>query len=709
MTEQTSVTIKELEPFKSRKTIHQWLVDKKVRSPGKTKTGKRLIDFWSLPEDLQTRVQEARLVKAGTLVPTNPAPAPGAEAGSQTAAPHEGKLATHRAESTGQQQLSLLPQTPIDRSMAELKLRFAGAPSQADVAIKRYRIIEPLLNGDFRRRGYDTKSAYVAAIAAAEKCQQSTIYRWLEKYLAGGEDIAALTNDRPGPDPGTGAKLDASDRAYLKACFLGLPRADGVQRPPLVSRRACRAALISYHQSKQQAWGITRAYEIPSQATVNRYVKSIPRHEVILAREGEKAFHDKCGRYISRDPETLKSNSVWVTDQRMVDVRLRDRGEKLGRVWTVNFLDVRSWKWLGCWYGKVLSSDVVMRAAVMALARYGIPSYVHADHGKEFQCKAFDGGQRKIKGKTLFAEAEGLWVKLEVEVIRAIGDNPQAKIIERWHEEVAKFDKGFLGATGSNTDERPELTAELEAEHEAWLAGKARGTRLTKLGDYMERFVEWCENIWNETPLQGKYHRGMSPNQVYNINIPVGGLRMIPADQLEQETAERRRMKVARGGQINITLYGRRIEYEAPELFSQQGEEVLVLVSRVYTSSVEVYDAREKHICTAKLKPQFAWVPDNRDDLRDTMRKDRKVHREARHGSKQQRVLTECSNPMDVALATAEPANPTAARSRPRLIWNNEAAEMLRAAMDEAERPKKPARQQTSEELAISVKEMMEG
>ena len=84
------------------------------------------------------------------------------------------------------------------------------------------------------------------------------------------------------------------------------------------------------------------------------------------ARDGaprREGVSDQCGMYISRNPDTLRANDLWVTDQKEVDVRLRDGGEHLGRIWMVNFLDVASDKVLGFAFGPVLSSDMVMMAA----------------------------------------------------------------------------------------------------------------------------------------------------------------------------------------------------------------------------------------------------------------------------------------------------------------------------------------------------------
>ena len=45
-------------------------------------------------------------------------------------------------------------------------------------------------------------------------------------------------------------------------------------------------------------------------------LKRISKPVRVLARQGEKAFNDQCGMYISRNPDTLRANDLWVTDQK---------------------------------------------------------------------------------------------------------------------------------------------------------------------------------------------------------------------------------------------------------------------------------------------------------------------------------------------------------------------------------------------------------
>jgi transposase InsO family protein len=252
--------------------------------------------------------------------------------------------------------------------------------------------------------------------------------------------------------------------------------------------------LVDLIKKKQRAWGLDHWYPQPTLRQCRIVLGKISKPERVLAREGEKAFSDRCGRYLSRDPSTLRSNDLWVTDQKEIDVRLRDGGERLGRIWMVTFLDVASDKILGYSFGPVLSSDMVMEAAAMALARHGIPLAIHMDLGKEFICKAFNGTTRKFSGEVLYREALGLWNALGVKIVKAIGRNPQSKTIERWHANLPAFDRRFPGYCGSSPDTRPEKLVAEEAQHLAWLAGKAPRTPLVSIRQYIRAYIHWADH-----------------------------------------------------------------------------------------------------------------------------------------------------------------------------------------------------------------------
>jgi hypothetical protein len=101
---------------------------------------------------------------------------------------------------------------------------------------------------------------------------------------------------------------------------------------------------------------------------------------------------------------------------------------------------------------------------------------------------------------------------------------------------------------------------------------------------------------------------------------------------------------------VNLTFYGQTIEYEAPELFNLQGVEVEAIVSRrTFRKITVIYPVNGgMQSCTATLKPQLEWLPENREELRAAMRCKAAVHRAVREGLKAKRLEIEAENPVEL-------------------------------------------------------------
>jgi len=422
---------------------------------------------------------------------------------------------------------------------------------------------------------------------------------------------------------------------------------------------AAHRLLLEEIDSRQRAQGLRHLYDKPTLSQCRTALAQISAPEITLARQGAKAYNDKCAACLSRDPESLAANDLWVTDQKEIDVRLRDGGERLGRIWLVSFMDVASERILGYAFGPILSSEIVMMAAAMALERAGVPRAVHMDLGKEFTCRAFNGAFRKISGHALYEDAEGLWNRLNVQIVKAIGRNPQSKTIERQlHNNMVSFERTVPGFCGRNPDERPETLAAAEAQHELWKSGKAPGTPLITIGDLIGRFIHWVENAWNGRARgRGKMRRGMTPLEAWNVKQPAAGIRTLTPDELDHYTADHRFVKIARGGQVNLTFFGCTIEYQAAELFLHQGEDVEVIVSRRTFQKVSVFLAGQL-LCEAQAKPLYDWLPEDREQLRAAMRCKAALNRIVRRGLEAGRALDAADHP--VALLEAAPEIPGA-------------------------------------------------
>jgi hypothetical protein len=422
------------------------------------------------------------------------------------------------------------------------------------------------------------------------------------------------------------------------------------------SLKHARRLLLIEIDEKQRAWGAGHFYQRPTLYQCRTVLKDVDSPTLIFAREGEEAYRNRCEVSLSRNPDSLRADDLWVTDQRVSNVILQDVGHQLGRIWMVNDIDVASFRWLGCAFGPVLDSDMVMTAHTRAIAKEGhLPGAIHHDKGKEFNCTAFNGSFRCISGQALYREASGFWQRVGVTPVGAIGGNPQSKTIERSHAEVDKFDKRFLTWCGGNTDERPEALAAILAQHKAyWFHGEGKDPGIPTIEEYMVAFVDWGEKEWNAKHHgKGKYLRGMTPDQAYYAKRRPEGFRLISLEELEEKSAEHRMVTVRRGGQVNLTFWGVQVEYIAPELFQFAGTqppvEVEVIISRRDFSAVTVlYPVTGgQESCIAEIKSQMDWLPkgeEARERLRAAMRAKNHAKRAVREGIKAHQQLADAEN-----------------------------------------------------------------
>jgi hypothetical protein len=391
--------------------------------------------------------------------------------------------------------------------------------------------------------------------------------------------------------------------------------------------RQTHNGLVAEIKHRQDVSGPEHPYDIPSFPQTRTFLKKIPRPEVVLAREGEKVYDDKCAPYISRRPPEYSGDYV-STDQKLLDIICRDHSWNLGRIWVVSFVDVASALWLGSAFGPVLSGDMVMDAAAMMLERC-VPRNVQMDLGKEFIGQRFTGGIFKLSGERLYSEAIGLWERVCVNVVKAIGMNAKTKPIERWHRCLRDFEQLWPTWCGSNPQERPEQLAQIERQVkdkvELFKRGLGNPPPVPTVEDVIRGFMFWAEKVWNAKARgQGRYRGNLTPLEAWNVKRPPDGHRALPPDQIDYYTADRKFVKISRGGQINLWFHGQKIEYEPPELFMLQGmeEKVEVLISRRNLSQVTViYPVPGgTKSCVARWKGESTWGEESREIVKLRMR-----------------------------------------------------------------------------------------
>ena len=463
---------------------------------------------------------------------------------------------------------------------------------------------------------------FVRGLAHLQGVGVSTIYaklKTLRELEREGKQSEFWERTLPKPRPGRSGHSFFADPenswAYLKLQSLYLNQAK-------LSVRRAHELLIAEIDAKQRVWGLGHLYEKPTLKQCRTALGKLDVPTVTLAREGEEAYRNKCSPYIKRRPPE-NSGDFSVTDQKVFDILCRDSGWRLGRIWMVNYLDVASWRRLGGAYGPAVSGDMVMEAAARMLSGACVPGHVHMDLGKEFIGARFNGGIFRISGERLYAEAVGLWNRLGVEPVKAIGGNPQTKIIERWHACIREFEQSFTTYTGRNPQERPPQLALLERQAKEFKEGKAPAPPIPTVEQVIAAFEWWCANAWNgEHRSRGRYLEGMTPDEAWNVRRPAAGFRTLTESELEYYTADRRFLKIGRGGQVNFSLYGQTLEYIAPELFLHQGEEAEVHVSRRALGQVTVIYpvAGGTESCIARLKDELPWGSESRAEVKVRLR-----------------------------------------------------------------------------------------
>lgn len=197
--------------------------------------------------------------------------------------------------------------------------------------------------------------------------------------------------------------------------------------------------------------------DMPCYETFTRHRKDIPEAITVLSREGEKAFDDKCGPYISRDYTNMHSNEYWVGDTHTIDVMVGD-GEKTFRIYLAAYMDARS----GIFTGFNLATSSNSQSSIIALRRgimkYGIPENLYLDNGREFLTFDFGGLGHRAKRNDNRFNPETILERLGIKMTNALVKNARAKTIERRFLDFKNsISRLFATYTGGNVVEKPEI------------------------------------------------------------------------------------------------------------------------------------------------------------------------------------------------------------------------------------------------------------
>jgi len=315
------------------------------------------------------------------------------------------------------------------------------------------------------------RQAVLTQFCADREVTVSTLYRWLADYRRGG--LAALL-PKWGKTRGQFLALSQAQQDFLRDDYCSLTQPS----PTTVYNHLVKICEYT-HES------------VPSQATVNRFLLTLPPAAVVLAREGPKAFRAKMEPKCHRDLNASGPNEYWCGDHREMDcfVRLDDRdGAKIFRPWLTAWLDLGTRTCVGHVVRLVPNSDGIALALRAGILRFGVPQELYIDNGKDYRCEYLNGSRETSRNVSLSPDATdtlapGVLSPLGVTITHAHPYQAWSKPIEPWFGHTfPEWEKSLPGYCGQNGKARPEkLTGEIK-----------RGELLT-LAEFTTRVTERIE------------------------------------------------------------------------------------------------------------------------------------------------------------------------------------------------------------------------
>ncbi len=225
-----------------------------------------------------------------------------------------------------------------------------------------------------------------------------------------------------------------------------------------------------------EAYCETNGYDLPSRASMYRYLKDMETYEpdlCCLAREGPETYMKKFAEKATRaEPDYV--NQVWMGDHHKLDMFISHDGRAI-RPWITVWFDVCSrvvvgWCLSAGANGRTIAlalrhgmlpkimrtTDEVGNDVEETIELGGIPGMLYIDNGEDYKSQVKKG--KKHEDWELSRETRGICAQFDIKVQFATPYHPQAKAhVERWFRTFTEqFTSDQVGWCGANPDERPE-------------------------------------------------------------------------------------------------------------------------------------------------------------------------------------------------------------------------------------------------------------
>lgn len=341
-----------------------------------------------------------------------------------------------------------------------------------------------------------------------------------------------------------------------------------------------------------------KGWDLPSDATLRRFLERIPREEKDYFRKGKKYWREHHVPSVLRDYESMAPGELYVSDHQQINVAVRHPSGGVIFPWFTGWMDMRCRKIL-CWtIAKTPSGDTVNLSLKHTIERFGAPEHVIIDNGRDFSAKRFTGGQKKrFRFKVKEDEITGIYKMLGIEPHFCIPANAQAKNIERWFwTQEINFQKAFSTYRGNNVLNRPEgVDDRIKSEQ-----------NVLEWDEFESCLENYIENYNQDHHHRGHGMDGRTPNEMWNEHFEAHAQRRVSPSSLRLLMMKSKAVKVGRFG---ISAFGS--HYRSDTVMDHQGSQIIYRYDPSDFSIIYIYSLKNEFICTAPRRDRTAWNDEN--------------------------------------------------------------------------------------------------
>lgn len=264
---------------------------------------------------------------------------------------------------------------------------------------------------------------------------------------------------------------------------------------------------VAYKSAAAKMRIVAPATVIPTSAQARYRVRQLDLSTLILAREGEEAYKNRCVDYITRDWSDIPAGELVIGDSRTFDTRVRVWDEAAQKFRAVRptiaaLLDARSWYVSAYWITtEPVNADMLIRTLALYCYNtdYQPPAVAYFDNGADYSAAGFS------KPLTVDGVEHSIFRELGITLINSRAYNARAKTIERaFRNMMQQFDKMFPDYLGSRPGQRT-LAADYFDTH---------AEELPELDQFTSIFADWLDS-YHAAPQTGRRAGGRSPREIW--------------------------------------------------------------------------------------------------------------------------------------------------------------------------------------------------